>query len=90
MAIIATFDSPTVTKEQYDAVIRDLEAQGLGAPEGRMYHVAGAGPNGWHVTDVWESEETFERFGQRLVPLLQKHGMDIQPVVFPAHNVIPG
>jgi len=90
MAIIVTFDAPDLGQTEYDGIIRDLEAAGLGAPEGRLHHAAGMGPNGWHVTDVWESEESFGRFGQQLLPIIQKHAGNIQPAVFPAHNVIKG
>jgi hypothetical protein len=88
MALIVTFDVPELGQKEYDGIIQDLEASGLGNPEGRTYHVAGMSPKGWHVTDVWESEESFGRFGQQLLPIIQKYGVNPQPAVFPAHNII--
>jgi len=39
--------------------------------------------------DVWESEEAFQRFGQKLMPLLEKAGIPaVAPQVFPIHNVV--
>jgi hypothetical protein len=38
---------------------------------------------------VWVSEEAFERFGQRLLPVLQQAGFPARvPQVFPVHNVV--
>jgi len=38
---------------------------------------------------VWESEEAFQRFGQRLMPLLQQAGFPAgAPQMFPVHNVV--
>ena len=43
----------------------------------------------WHVTDVWESEESFNKFGEIMVPILIKNGgTPVAPVVMPVHNII--
>jgi hypothetical protein len=39
--------------------------------------------------DVWESEETFQRFGELIGPiLLQEVGMPGQPQLPPIHNFV--
>ncbi|MBV8159322.1 MAG: hypothetical protein JO265_00200 [Acidimicrobiia bacterium] len=44
-----------------------------------------------HVFDVWDSMEQFEKFGETLVPILNKLGVDPgQPQVSPLHNVQNG
>ena len=79
------------TQDQYDAVIRDLETAGAGAPPGRLYHVAGPIDGGWRVLDVWESPASFEAFAPTLLPITQKHAVPpFQPEVFLAHNIIAG
>ena len=40
MAITAVFDTPGMTQQQYEQTLRGLEAKGLGAPDGRLHHVA--------------------------------------------------
>jgi hypothetical protein len=41
------------------------------------------------VTDVWESEEAFRKFGEKLAPLMQAAGMPMgTPTVYQAFNVV--
>lgn len=89
--IIVVFDVPGMTPEQYDQVIKDLEAAGAGSPRGRLYHVASAKTDGWLVVDVWESAERLDQFAQTLMPSLQKVGVTPpQPQIYPTHNIIKG
>ncbi|MER7756108.1 hypothetical protein [Kitasatospora sp. NPDC097643] len=94
MAIVAVFDLPGATQAQYDETVRRLTNGGsLDKPSdwpvpGLVSHAAGPTPTGWHVTDVWESREAFERFGEVLRPILQEVGMAGQPVIFEAHRVV--
>jgi len=59
---IAIFDLPTMTDEKYDNVIRELENAGIGIPEGRVHHVAAAKDCGQIIIDIWESEESLNKF----------------------------
>jgi hypothetical protein len=93
MAFVFTFDPQAngMSAAQYDDVIRKLEAAGAGKPAGRLYHVCYGEPNDLHVTDVWDSMENFEAFGQTLMPILQKEGIDPgKPQVSIVHSVIKG
>ena len=56
--------------------------------EGLLVHVAGQGPTGFRVVDVWTSEETFKRFGEKLMPILKAVGVDGQPEVYSSHTVV--
>ena len=56
--------------------------------EGLLAHVAGQGAKGFRVVDVWESEEAFQRFGEKLMPILKAIGIDGQPEVYAAHTVV--
>jgi len=41
------------------------------------------------VFDVWDSQQSFERFGETLMPILKEIGIDVgDPHVMPIHNVI--
>jgi hypothetical protein len=55
---------------------------------GLLVHVAGQGPNGFRVVDVWQSEETFKRFGEKLMPILKAVGVEGQPEIYPAHTLV--
>lgn len=87
--IVAVFEIPGMTSEQYDQVIKGLEAAGEGSPEGRLYHVAASKSGGWFVADVWRSPELLDQFAQTLMPILQQAGVTPpQPQIYPVHNII--
>ena len=95
MAIVAVFQSPTFTQARYEESVRQLTS-GRNRMEkpadwpvvGLLVHVAGQGPNGFRVVDVWQSEETFQRFGEKLLPILKALGVEGQPDVYPAHTLV--
>ena len=94
MAIIAVFQGPTLNRANYEESVRRLTGgRGLKTPAdwpvpGLQVHVAGEGPNGFRVVDVWESEQAFKSFGEKLMPILKALGMEGQPEVYPAHTVV--
>jgi hypothetical protein len=91
MAITVVFTPVSMTTAQYDEVIERLEQAGAGTPAGRLYHVCSHSGDQLRITDVWESGETFEQFGQTLMPLLQQLGVDPgQPAISPVHNIVKG
>jgi hypothetical protein len=92
MALAVYFPGTSFTKEQYDAGVQKLEDAGEGSPAGRSYHCAFVGPGGGvQVFDVWESQESFDRFGQVLMPILGELGADPgEPMIAEVHNTIVG
>lgn len=87
--LAVVFDVPFMTAVQYDQVVCDLERAGLGAPDGRFYHLAAPTKDGWYVVDIWEKAEKLDRFVQALLPILQRNGVTPpQPQILPAYNVI--
>ncbi len=87
--ILVQFSFPDTDVKVYEGVVKDLEAAGLGNIPARLYHVAAKNGNGWHVTDVWESEEAFSKFGETMVPLLIKNGgTPVAPTILPVHNIV--
>ena len=87
MKIIAVFNNPGMTSDQYDQCIKELEDAGLGSPDGRISHLAGVKEGGWFVTDVWESEEKFAKFGESLMPILESIGATVaEPEIIPFYN----
>ncbi len=82
------------TLDMYDAVNRQLEADGLIAQDGHIFHCAGAMEGGgFRVFDVWETQQQFERFREEaLVPAINAvAGDQTGPpnlTIYELHNVI--
>ena len=91
MSFILNFKPSGFTAANYDEVIKQLDAAGAGAPKGRSYHVCYGDPNSVQVTDVWDSMEDFQAFGNTLVPIMQSLGADPgQPEIQEVHNILIG
>ena len=90
MAVVAVFEAPSLTQQQYEESVRRLTGGRLSRMEkpsdwpvpGLLAHIAGQGKNGFRVVDVWESDEAFGRFGDHVMPILKDLGIDIQPDVY--------
>jgi hypothetical protein len=91
MAIAIYFSPKSMSTQQYDACISKLDATGAGKPAGRLYHACFGDGDKLAVFDVWDSQESFERFGPILMPILKEIGVDPgEPQVMPIHKVIAG
>jgi hypothetical protein len=91
MALGFYFSPVSMTAQQYDDVMRQLDQAGAGAPKGRTYHSCFGSGDKMMVFDIWESQADFEAFGTTLMPILQKAGIDVgQPDVMPIHNTLAG
>lgn len=95
MPIVAVIEGPGVTREQYEESVRKLTGgKGrLDSPAdwpvpGLLAHIAGQGANGWRVVDVWESEEAFRRFGEKLLPVMKEAGIQAAPEIYPVHTFV--
>jgi hypothetical protein len=89
-SVLARFTPPTdVTPEQYDESIRRLEKSGDWLPEGLDYHVAFKSDGKFRVTEIWDSQEKFDAFGERLMPVLRDVGIEPgKPELLEIHNII--
>ncbi len=91
MALGFYFRPNGFTQDTYDEAIKQLEAAGAGAPEGRSFHVALETNGEIQVFDIWESQAAFDAFGATLVPIMAGLGADPgEPMVAQVHNVIEG
>lgn len=91
MALGVYFTPAGFTPEKYDEVVRQLEAAGEGAPDGRLHHVALESEGSIQVFDVWESQEKLEAFSPTMVPIMGAVGVDPgEPMISPVRNVIKG
>ena len=77
------------TQDRYDATAVQLEEAGVGAPDGRISHVALETNGEIQVFDIWESQEAFDAFGATLIPILTAAGIELnEPMVARVHNTI--
>ncbi len=91
MAIVVMFTPQSVTAAQYDECIKELEKAGAAAPPGRTYTVCHGPSNQVQVIDVWDSVEKFQKFGETLMPILARLGINPgTPVIREVHNIIEG
>jgi hypothetical protein len=91
MPFVVRFVPKNMSSQKYDEVIKRLDAAGAGSPQGRIFHVAFGSPDELRVSDIWDTQENFERFGQALMPILQDVGVDPgTPELIETHNIIAG
>ena len=94
MPIVAVFEAPGLTQQNYEETVRRLTGKNrMSSPsdwpvEGLLVHVAGQGANGFRVVDVWTSEDAFRKFGEKLIPVLREVGIEGQPEVYPSHTLV--
>jgi len=90
MAVVLRFAAPGLTAAKYEECIKKLEQAGQGSPAGRLYHVCFGEKDNLRVSDIWDSRESFEKFGQTLMPIMQELGIEGEPEFFEVHNIIEG
>jgi hypothetical protein len=91
MAFLIRFTPKGFTADKYNEVILRLEEAGAGAPVGRLYHVCFGDKENLNVSDIWDSTENFEKFGQIVFPIMQGLGVDPgEPNIIDVHNIIQG
>jgi hypothetical protein len=87
--LLIRFAPASLSAEQYDESIRRLEAAGDFPPDGLKLHVCFGTDGQLKVSEVWNSKEQLDAFGERLMPLLAEVGIDPgEPEVIEVHNLI--
>jgi hypothetical protein len=91
MSIVARFNPRNLTTEKYAEANRRLEEAGLWPhADGMDYHVC-FGTNGeLRVSEIWDSREQLDAFGERLMPILADVGIEFSgdPEIFEVHNIV--
>jgi hypothetical protein len=90
LSIVVRYHPASLTAEKYDATNEQLEAAGLEWPaDGLDYHVCFGADGNLMVSEIWDSREQWEAFGERLMPVLAEAGIEMsrEPEVFEAHEI---
>ena len=95
MLIMAVHQTPSLTQERYEEVVRRLtNREGrLESPsdlpfDGLVMHVTGQGKNGFCVVDVFASQEAVEAFNAGMGSIPRDVGVEQPPDFFPVHTFI--
>ena len=95
MLIMAVHQTPSLTQERYEEVVRRLTngKPRLESPsdlpfDGLVVHVTGQGKNGFCVVDVFASEEAVKSFNAAMVSIPREVGIEQPPDFFPVHTFI--
>jgi hypothetical protein len=91
MAVLITAEVPGMTVEQYDKVNELMGVSSASDVDGLICHTAAVTDGGMLISDVWESEDAFERFiNERLMGAFQQAGVagGPEPKMVPVHNHI--
>ena len=90
MSIVVRFNPTSLTAAKYDQTLRRLEGAGAFPPDGLDYHVCFGSDGNLRVSEIWDSREQFEAFGERLLPILAEAGIEFsgEPEIFEVHNSI--
>ena len=91
MSIVVRFHPTNVTIAQYEDVLRREQAAGDAfPPDGREYHICFGTDGDLHVSEIWDSQEQLQAYGEVLMPMLAEAGIAFSaaPEVFEVHNII--
>ena len=91
MAVVLRFTTTGLTETKYAEIDRRLREVGAGSPAGRLYHVCFGDKNNLRVSDIWDSKESFEKFGATLWPIMEELQIPEGQLEFlDVHNIIAG
>ena len=77
MSIVVRYPLSNVSQQQYDSVRGELERAGEWPPDGCQLHVAFGSEDNLAVSEVWESAEKHQAFGEKLAPRLEAGGIQL-------------
>jgi len=89
MSVLIRFAPASLTAQQYDESIRRLEEDGGFPPDGLDYHVCFGSDGNLKVSEIWDSREQLDAFGERLMPVLSDIGIEPgEPEIVEIHNIV--
>ena len=90
MSIVARFNPTNLTKDMYDESLRRLKESEGWPPAGLDYHVMFGSEGDLRVSEIWDSREQMQAFGERLMPILADIGIEFsaEPEIFEVGNIV--
>ena len=90
MSIVVRFNPTNVTSENYDESLKRLKEAGQWPPDGLDYHVLFGTEGNLRVSEIWDSREQLQAFGERLMPILADIGIEFsgEPEIFEVRNIV--
>ncbi|MFL5901472.1 MAG: hypothetical protein ACJ75S_09790 [Solirubrobacterales bacterium] len=89
MSVLIRFAPASLTAAQYDESVRKLEEAGVFPPEGLDYHVCFGTDGNLRVSEIWDSQEQLDAFGEKLMPILAEVGIEPgTPEVMEIHSIV--
>jgi hypothetical protein len=77
MSVVVPFPPSNMSKQQYDSIRGELERTGEWPAEGCQLHVLFGPEDNLRVSEVWESAEKQQAFGEKLGPRMEQAGMQL-------------
>lgn len=89
MSVLVRFSPPSMTSQQYDAILARLYEEGIQPAPGLELEVCYGSGDKMKVSVLFDSQEAFDAFGARLAPILEEMKLDPGvPEFLEVHNVI--
>lgn len=89
MSVLIRFAPASLTAAQYDESVRKLEEAGVFPPDGLDYHVCFGSDGNLRVSEIWDSQEQLDAFGEKLMPILAEVGIEPgTPEVMEIHSIV--
>jgi len=91
VSIVVRFTPTNLTAERYDDALRRHEDAGVAfPPDGMEYHICFGSEENLRVSEIWDSREQLEAYGEKLMPLLADAGIEFsgEPEIFEAHKIV--
>jgi hypothetical protein len=92
MSVVVRYNPASLTAAKYDEAVQrvnnELGLSETDPPEGCDLHVCFGTDGDLRISEIWESREQWEAFGEKLMPILQQVGIDPgQPDVYEVHRL---
>ena len=89
MSIVVRYPAAGLTRAQYDEVSRRMEEAGNWPPDALEMHALFGSEGDLRVSEIWDSEEQWRAFTERLMPVVQEAGVQMagEPEVFQVHKL---
>jgi hypothetical protein len=89
MSIVVRYSPTGLTKETYDKVSDQMDGSDDWPPDGLDLHVCFGTDGDLRVSEIWDSEEQWRSFSEKLMPALKEGGVQLagDPEIFEVHNM---